>query len=160
MATNSSTLAWKIPWMEEPGRLQSMGSLRVGHDWSDLAAAANLIKFHSVYLIFKELKFLHIVFARKVSHERFSDLMGNILFSKWKNKFSICRLILAPYDLWLLPGILFIDFLKICFTLWLNLWSNFTLIIVMIFIISQNYASISFSYFSAHYHLFYSIYSS
>ena len=28
-----STLAWKIPWMEEPGRLQSMGSLRVGHDW-------------------------------------------------------------------------------------------------------------------------------
>ena len=33
MAPNSSTLAWKIPWTEEPGRLQSMGSLRVGHDW-------------------------------------------------------------------------------------------------------------------------------
>ena len=33
MAPYSSTLAWKIPWMEEPGRLQSMGSLRVGHDW-------------------------------------------------------------------------------------------------------------------------------
>ena len=32
IATHSSTLAWKIPWMEEPGRLQSMGSLRVGHD--------------------------------------------------------------------------------------------------------------------------------
>ena len=32
MATHSSTLAWKIPWMEEPGRLQSMGSLKVGHD--------------------------------------------------------------------------------------------------------------------------------
>ena len=32
MATHSSTLAWKIPWMEEPGRLQSMGSLRVGQD--------------------------------------------------------------------------------------------------------------------------------
>ena len=31
MATHSSTLAWKIPWTEEPGRLQSMGSLRVGH---------------------------------------------------------------------------------------------------------------------------------
>ena len=29
---HSSTLAWKIPWMEEPGRLQSMGSLGVGHD--------------------------------------------------------------------------------------------------------------------------------
>ena len=34
MATHSSTLAWKIPWMEEPGRLQSMGSLRIGHDWA------------------------------------------------------------------------------------------------------------------------------
>ena len=32
MATHSSTLAWKIPWMEEPGRLQSMRSLRVRHD--------------------------------------------------------------------------------------------------------------------------------
>ena len=34
MAPHSSTLAWKIPWMEEPGRLRSMGSLRVGHDWA------------------------------------------------------------------------------------------------------------------------------
>ena len=33
MATHSSTLAWKIPWMEEPGRLRSMGSRRVRHDW-------------------------------------------------------------------------------------------------------------------------------
>ena len=32
MATHSSILAWKIPWMEEPGGLQSMGSQRVGHD--------------------------------------------------------------------------------------------------------------------------------
>ena len=32
MATHSSTLAWKIPWTEEPGRLQSMGSQRVGHN--------------------------------------------------------------------------------------------------------------------------------
>ena len=34
MATHSSTLAWKIPWMEKPGRLQSTGSLRVRHDWA------------------------------------------------------------------------------------------------------------------------------
>ena len=40
MATHSSVLAWRIPEMEKPGRLQSMGSHRVGHDWSDLAAAA------------------------------------------------------------------------------------------------------------------------
>ena len=34
MVPHSSTLAWKIPWTEEPGRLQSMGLLRVGHDWA------------------------------------------------------------------------------------------------------------------------------
>ena len=37
MATHSSILAWKIPWTEEPGRLQSLGSHRVGDDWSNLA---------------------------------------------------------------------------------------------------------------------------
>ena len=36
MAPHSSTLAWKIPWTEEPGRLQSMGSLKVRHDWVTL----------------------------------------------------------------------------------------------------------------------------
>ena len=39
-ATHSSVLAWRIPGTEEPGGLPSMGSHRVGHDWSDLAAAA------------------------------------------------------------------------------------------------------------------------
>ena len=43
MATHSSVLAWRIPGMEEPGGLPSMGSHRVGHDWSDLAAAAELM---------------------------------------------------------------------------------------------------------------------
>ena len=42
MATHSSVLAWRIPGMEEPGGLPSMGSHRVGHAWSDLAAAASL----------------------------------------------------------------------------------------------------------------------
>ena len=37
MATHSSILAWRIPWTEEPGRLQSTGSQRVGCDLSDLA---------------------------------------------------------------------------------------------------------------------------
>ena len=40
MATHSSILAWRIPGTEEPGGLLSMGWHRVGHDWSDLAAAA------------------------------------------------------------------------------------------------------------------------
>ena len=40
MAPHSSTLAWKIPWTEEPGGLPSLGLHRVGHNWTDLAAAA------------------------------------------------------------------------------------------------------------------------
>ena len=40
MATHSSVLAWRIPRTGEPGGLPSMGSHRVGHDWSDLTAAA------------------------------------------------------------------------------------------------------------------------
>ena len=43
MAPHSSTLAWKIPWMEEPGRLQSMGLLRVGHD---RVTSLSLFTFH------------------------------------------------------------------------------------------------------------------
>ena len=42
MATHSSVLAWRIPGTGEPGRPPSIGSHRVGHDWSDLAAAAAL----------------------------------------------------------------------------------------------------------------------
>ena len=61
MATHSSFLAWRIPGTEEPSRLPSMGLHRVGHDWSDLAAAAaavsmtkfivSLIPFSSVQLL-------------------------------------------------------------------------------------------------------------
>ena len=45
MAPHSSTLAWKTPWTEEPGRLQSMGSLRVGHDLSDFTFT---LHFHAL----------------------------------------------------------------------------------------------------------------
>ena len=52
MATHSSVLAWRIPGTKEPGGLPSMGSHRVGHDWSDLAAAADVAfpsDFHCVH---------------------------------------------------------------------------------------------------------------
>ena len=50
MATHSSVLAWRIPGTGEPGGLLAMGSHRVGHDWSDLAAAASTpsVQFSSV----------------------------------------------------------------------------------------------------------------
>ena len=54
MATHCSVLAWRIPGTGEPGWLPSMGSHRVGHDWSDLAAAAA----ESTFLTFWSLRFL------------------------------------------------------------------------------------------------------
>ena len=45
MAPYSSTLAWKIPWTEEPGRLQSMGSQRVGHDWGTSLSLFTFIRW-------------------------------------------------------------------------------------------------------------------
>ena len=48
MATHSSVLAWRIPGTGEPGGLPSLGSHRVGHEWSDLAAAARTVKASQV----------------------------------------------------------------------------------------------------------------
>ena len=72
MATHSSVLAWRIPGMEEPGRLPSMGSHRVGHNWSDIAAAAAVYtsiitrKYCYKYL----LSFFRNNFFPNVSQER------------------------------------------------------------------------------------------
>ena len=48
MASHSNILAWRIPGMEEPGGLPSMGSRRVRHDWSDLAAAAAALLLENI----------------------------------------------------------------------------------------------------------------
>ena len=60
MAAYSSTLAWKIPWTEGPGRLQSMGSVRVGHDW---ATSLSLFTFHGLE---KEMATHSSVLARRI----------------------------------------------------------------------------------------------
>ena len=73
MATHSSVLAWRIPGTEEPGGLPSMGSHRVGHDWSDLAAAAAalvialphlLIAFHCLFPAHTSLSFWKVRFHK------------------------------------------------------------------------------------------------
>ena len=69
MATHCITLAWKIPWMEEPGRLQSMGLQRVGHDWATSLTQNNYngnIKYYwsqiitNLIIIFKVWNILRI----------------------------------------------------------------------------------------------------
>ena len=59
MATHSSVLAWRIPGTGEPGGLPSMGPHRVGHDWSDLAAAAAAV-FHCMAIIIFYLSILQL----------------------------------------------------------------------------------------------------
>ena len=63
MAPYSSTLAWKIPWMEEPGRLQSRGSLRVGHDWVT-SLSLSTVHFHALE---KEMAAHSSTLAQKIS---------------------------------------------------------------------------------------------
>ena len=66
VATHSSVLAWRIPWTGQPGGLPSMGSHRVGHDCSDLAAAAVYINL----LEEKEMKILCIFGEGRRERER------------------------------------------------------------------------------------------
>ena len=64
MATHSSVLAWRIPGTREPGGLPSMGSHRVGHDWSDTAAteAAGLLIVHLTVKFVRNYQMAHIVY--------------------------------------------------------------------------------------------------
>ena len=59
MVTQSSILAWRIPWTEEPGRVQSMGSQRVGHDWAtSLSLSRDLRDFQITLKIITHARFL------------------------------------------------------------------------------------------------------
>ena len=78
MATHSSVLSWRIPGTGEPGGLLSMGSHRVGHDWSDLAAASmskvrgrakTIIAFRFCVQCFLSLWLLALIFRRRKGGE-------------------------------------------------------------------------------------------
>ena len=83
MAIHSSTLAWKIPWIEEPDRLQSMGLQRVGHDWATLLLL--LLKWRGSliysYFCISERKYEHHLAWPTTSTDRFNwPLSGKIPF--------------------------------------------------------------------------------
>ena len=81
MASHSSVLAWRIPGAGEPGGLLSMGSHRVGHDWSDLAAAgaADLHVRTDMYMVSADL------FWKKHFEEQEKKAVEiNALFQFWK----------------------------------------------------------------------------
>ena len=70
MATHSSILAWRIPWLEEPGRLQSLGSQRAGHNWSDLTCT------HREEVIKPQQSFVSTVACAKFSGYRIKVTLG------------------------------------------------------------------------------------
>ena len=86
MVTHSSTLAWKIPWTEGPGRLQSIGSQRVRHDWSNLACMQAL----NLFLYFLSLK------ASTASFHLKFELLGSLKGTFWDESwFDLCRVVFS-----------------------------------------------------------------
>ena len=97
MAPHSSTLAWKIPWTEEPGRLQSMGLLRVGYDWATslhFHALETEMATHSSVLAWRIpgtgepsghdwSDFAAAAAAGEPSHIRYSSGVGGRAHSQW-----------------------------------------------------------------------------
>ena len=93
MAPHSSTLAWKVPWTEEPGGLQSMGSLRVRHDWATSLSLFTLMHWRRkwqptpVFLPGESQGWWSLVGCRlwgcpTVGHDR-SDLAAWIYLERW-----------------------------------------------------------------------------
>ena len=75
IATHSSILAWEIPWTEEPGGLQSMGTQRVRNDWSNLA--------HTDVMALLMIRFIFKIKQMAFTHEHF-QLVANIVLGQLK----------------------------------------------------------------------------
>ena len=97
MAPHSSTLAWKIPWTEEPGGLQSMGSRRVGHDWATSLSLSGYTPSSGIYesygrSVFSFLRNLHTVLHSGCfnlhSHKR------GPLFSTHPRQHIVCKFLM------------------------------------------------------------------
>ena len=89
MAPHSSTLAWKIPWTEEPGRLQSKGSQRVRHDW-----ATSL--FSRLYIYWKNLNLNEMDFVGKVMSLLFNVLSRLVITFLPRSKHLLISWLQSP----------------------------------------------------------------
>ena len=91
MAIHSSTIAWKIPWTEESGRLQSMGSQRVGHDW---ATSRSQYLFFCVWLISLSMfsRFIHFIVYIQIHCMYIQHFVLSVLL------ISSRRVLLIPLD--------------------------------------------------------------
>ena len=95
MVIHSSTISWKIPWTEVPGRLQSMGSQRVGHDWMTSLSlslsrlvqwfvwASHRVRFVLIEILFVCLFFLWLARPSEVVTLSADDWVCFVLFFRW-----------------------------------------------------------------------------
>ena len=101
MATHSSVLAWNIPGTGEPGGLLSMGSHRVRHDWSTLAAAASSATASSVWTQTEEFRILLLIVEKNVDVPQMLCLASVSLSKadeeKSKNGLTNCLMIVLLY---------------------------------------------------------------
>ena len=111
MATQPSTLAWKIPWMDEPGRLQSMGSQRVGHDWVTSLGSRNYSKylkhFNSFYSshesceVFKKMYIIWILQMSLLKHRKVNSLCRAAKWQRQARQSALRSLLLARTICWI-----------------------------------------------------------
>ena len=80
MATHSSILAWEIPWTEEPGELQSMGSQRVGHDWVTKHMVRIYLLLFKTATLFSKCVY-HFVFPPTINQNYCSVSLSHLVLS-------------------------------------------------------------------------------
>ena len=99
MATHSSILAYKIPWTEEPGGLQSMGSQRVGHDWSASLSLAWNVPLVSLIFLKRALVFPILLFSSISLHWSLRKAFLALLAILWNSAFKGIYLSFSPLPL-------------------------------------------------------------
>ena len=135
MATHSSTLAWRIPWTEEPGELQSMGSQRVGHDWATSLTQTvdyrfviysfyyfeacslythfiEIFFYHNWLLNFVKCFFLHLLKGHMIFTLHFINVIYHIDLQMLNILASLKSHLIMVNDLWLHSWILFANILQ------------------------------------------------
>ena len=102
MATHSSILAWEIPWTEEPGGLQSVGSQRIRHNWATEQSRESLIEFQTIFLTFPWITSASFG-ALTGSGRGSSHWPGGLLFGLYSS--SVTDAVMSRTDKILLSGI-------------------------------------------------------